>query len=438
MMKTTLFQTSLFSILPLGILCFNFLNVGPATNAGKNNISPQDSYQFHQCSQTCTSVHDEGKAIPFGRMLAKDVLKAKPNYRLRTITIDAGHGGRDKGSNGKGYKEKNITLSAALELGTLIKTYYPEIKVVYTRQSDKFISLNKRAAIANNSNSDLFISLHCNALPKNTRVNGSETYVLGLHKSKENLEVVKRENESIFLEEDYQTKYSWLNPNSTEGHILSEIDQSNSLEQSILLASKIEKQLQSGTSIKKSRGVKQAGFVVLKATSMPSVLVEMGYLSNFRDRKYLNSKEGQKQVAASILNALSEYKQEIETGETTRVIVVKDKKVKNKIPPTTSRKKQITDVHPVMDKAVVELKIQLAASQTELKRTERKWQAVKDVSQILENGVFKYVTNSYFDLPKAKKRLAVLKRIGFKDAFIVAYKNGYKVPVKEAYFHIKP
>lgn len=403
----------------------------------KNSISLLESQHSHECTADCMFNSKFETSIPFGAAFAKQVKKTKSNYRLKTITIDAGHGGRDKGTNGKGFREKNITLSAAIELGTLIKTYYPSIKVVYTRKSDKFISLNKRAKIANDNNSDLFISLHCNALPKNSRVNGSETYVLGLHKSKENLEVVKKENASIYYEEDYQSKYSWLNPNSNEGHILSELDQSNALDQSILLASKIENQLQHGTSIKKSRGVKQAGFAVLKATAMPSVLVEMGYLSNVRDRKYLNSAHGQKQIASSILNAISDYKNEIEENTSWESQVASVVVVERKASPVITQKAKNYQ-HPVMDKSVVELKIQLASSGKELNTRTGKWKAVKDINQILENGRFKYVTNSYFEKDRAKDRLKIIKKIGFKDAFIVAYKNGFRVPLKEAYQHMEP
>jgi N-acetylmuramoyl-L-alanine amidase len=204
-------------------------------------------------------------------------------------------------------------LSIAKKLAEAIKDTHPDMKVILTRDKDVFIPLHKRAAIANRNNADLFISIHCNSMPPgNSHVHGTETYVMGLHTAQHNLDVAKRENAAILLEADYEKNYDY-DPNSPEGHILLSMFQNAFLEQSILFAEKVENQFQAVTN-RKSRGVKQAGFVVLKETTMPSVLIETGFLSNTNEENYLYTKKGQTEVATAILEAFTNYKKEVENN----------------------------------------------------------------------------------------------------------------------------
>jgi len=231
-------------------------------------------------------------------------------YKVKTVVIDAGHGGKDPGCHGAKNNEKAITLKVALELGKMIKTYMKDVKVIYTRESDKFIELNERADIANRSKADVFISIHCNSVSSKT-IKGSETYVMGPHKTESNLEVAKRENSVILQEKNYLEKYDGFDPNSPLQHIFFANLQSVHQARSIRLATSIENQF-----VKKkgrnSRGVKQAGFLVLWRTAMPSVLIEIGYLTNKTDEKYIGSDSGQQFIAKGVYKAFRDFKLEME------------------------------------------------------------------------------------------------------------------------------
>jgi N-acetylmuramoyl-L-alanine amidase len=230
-------------------------------------------------------------------------------YKMRTIVLDAGHGGKDPGTHGKNTNEKDVTLAVVLKLGKLIKQKYPEMKVIYTRRTDTFIELIERASIANRNNADLFISVHCNSGP--SHVCGSETYCMGLHTSDGNLKVAKRENAVILKEENYLKKYGGFDPSSPMAHIFFANIQNAYLDRSLNLASKIESEFESLDG-KTSRGVKQAGFVVLWKTAMPAVLIELGYLTHTKEEKTLRSADGQDAASRSILKAISKYKEELE------------------------------------------------------------------------------------------------------------------------------
>lgn len=230
-------------------------------------------------------------------------------YTVRTIVIDAGHGGKDPCCLGKNSHESEIALSVALELGRIITENIPGVKVIYTRKKDEFVELHDRAGIANKNNADLFISLHCNSGPPS--IYGTETYTMGLHTAEGNLEVAKRENSVILKEDNYKNKYDGFDPNSPQAHILFSLYQNAYIENSLAFASKIEHQFQHRLG-RQSRGVKQAGLLVLWKTSMPSVLVEMGFLTNSKEENYLNNKTNQVYIASGIYRALKEYKAEIE------------------------------------------------------------------------------------------------------------------------------
>ncbi len=233
-------------------------------------------------------------------------------YRVRKVVIDAGHGGKDQGTSGQFSREKNVALKISLELGNIIKKHLKDVEVVYTRLDDSFPSLIDRANLANKNGADLFISIHCNSAPYSSRIKGTETYVMGLHTSQKNLEVAKRENSAILLEDDYQQNYQGFDPNSPESHIIFSLYQNAYLENSLDLAQKVEQQFKNRVG-RVSRGVKQAGFVVLWKTSMPSVLIEVGFLSNPQEEKDLNDKLQQTYIASGIFRAFRDYKDEIES-----------------------------------------------------------------------------------------------------------------------------
>jgi N-acetylmuramoyl-L-alanine amidase len=233
-------------------------------------------------------------------------------YKVKKVIIDAGHGGKDSGTLGTFLKEKDIALAIALELGKIIKENMSDVEVIYTRKDDKFVELHDRALVANKNGADLFISIHCNSAP-NKLVHGTETYVMGLHTSQSNLEVAKRENSVILLEDSYEERYEGFDPNAPESHILFSLYQNVYLGHSLKLAEKIENQFKKRVD-RFSRGVKQAGFLVLWKTSMPSVLIEVGFLSNKEEEKYLNDKLGKTYIASGIFRAFREYKEEVESA----------------------------------------------------------------------------------------------------------------------------
>ena len=235
------------------------------------------------------------------------------NYNsVTTVVIDAGHGGKDPGTHGKHTKEKDLVLKVALKVGSYIEQYLPDVKVIYTRKDDRFLELYERANIANKAKADLFISIHANALPVKPTVHGTETYVMGLHTNEKNFNVAKRENSVILLEENHEEKYEGFDPNSPESYIMFSLTQNAYLDNSVLMANYVEKQF-SERAGRRSLGVKQAGFQVLWNTYMPSVLVEIGYLTNPKEENQLNIEQVQDYIASGIYRAFKEYKNQLES-----------------------------------------------------------------------------------------------------------------------------
>ena len=231
---------------------------------------------------------------------------AAPLYKVRKVVIDAGHGGHDHGCSGVQSKEKHVALQIALKVGAYIEKNLPDVEVIYTRKTDVFVELYERAAIANRADADVFISIHCNANP-NTSPYGTETYVMGLHRNEANLGVAKRENDVVLLEDDYNHHYDGFDPNSPNAHIIFSLFQGAHLEQSIELAGRIEEQFSERVG-RKSRGVKQAGFLVLYKTTMPAVLIETGFLTNATEEIFLASDQGMDLMASAIFRAFRDYK----------------------------------------------------------------------------------------------------------------------------------
>ena len=238
--------------------------------------------------------------------------ESAPN-RLRTVVLDAGHGGKDPGCIGRKTRESRVVLKLVLELGRKIKEEMPNVRVIYTRNTDHFVELAERSAIANRNRADLFISIHCNASPSSHKVYGTETYTMGLHKTEGNLDVAKRENNVILKEANYQQTYKGFNPNSPLAHIMLANYQHAFMGSSINFAEKVERSFRRNAE-RTSNGVKQAGFLVLWRTTMPSVLIETGYLTNPTEEDFLMSEAGQETIAGAIYKAFAQYKQEIESA----------------------------------------------------------------------------------------------------------------------------
>ena len=234
-----------------------------------------------------------------------------PEFKLDVVVIDAGHGGHDTGTNGKKVKEKDIALKIALKVGGYIEKNIPGVKVIYTRKDDRYVALDERADIANKNKADLFICIHANANP-NAKAFGTETFVMGLHKDEGNFEIAKRENSVILLDENYEQRYEGFDPKSPESYILFSLTQSAYQESSLRFAQKVEEQFKKKAG-RNSRGVKQAGFLVLWRTTMPSVLIETGFLSNTTEESFLTGDEGQELIASGIYRAFKEYKNEVES-----------------------------------------------------------------------------------------------------------------------------
>lgn len=352
------------------------------------------------------------------------------------VVIDAGHGGHDPGAIGKISKEKNINLKVALKLGSLIKLNCDDVKVVYTRTRDHFIPLDRRAEIANDAKADLFISIHTNALAKNRTAQGPSTWTLGLAKSDDNLEVAKRENGVILYENDYETRYAGFNPNSAESYIIFEFMQDKYLSQSVHLAQLVQKQFKTHCK-RQDRGVHQAGFLVLKASAMPSILVELGFISTPAEERYLNSESGSSTLAEGIYKAFLTYKkeQELRQKESSKSPTTKPgghgaANTAAQAKPATAGKAQPANGRPTAPDEVI-FKVQIATSSTKLSMKDKRFKGLTDVEMYQEKGLYKYTTGAstdYYKVLKAKRQLE--KR--YKGAFIIAFKNGQKTDVQKA------
>lgn len=354
---------------------------------------------------------------------------AKSGYTVKKVVIDPGHGGHDPGCVTPNVYEKMSALGIAQKLAAAIQAQHPDVQVILTRNKDEFIPLNQRAQIANRNNADLFISLHCNFITKAAHVHGSETYVLGPHKLEENLQVAMRENASVLLEENYQTVYGY-DPNSPEAHIIMSMYQNAYLEKSILFADKVEHRIESEAS-RHSRGVKQAGFLVLRETTMPSVLIETGFLSNSQEEGYLRTDEGQEQIALAILKAFADYKADVEDAVPVAVPVVET--VPAPAPPPPVVQPAPTTYAPGGPYKGILFKVQLAASSNQLNTQSGNWLRISYPIEIMaEGGIHKYqilAPSGYWQAEEIKKQVHAL---GFPDAFIVAYQNGQKIAVASA------
>ena len=417
-----------------------------------------------------------------------DVPGKKTGYKLRTVVIDAGHGGHDTGCLGSDSREKEVALRIALKLGKLIEANCPDVKVIYTRKTDVFIPLIERANIANRAKADLFICIHLNSGPKSAY--GAETFVMGLHKTDDNLNVAKRENAAILLEDNYQKNYDGFDPSSPEANIIFSLYQNQFMTQSLSFAAKIQKQFKDNSK-RYSRGVKQAGFLVLYKTAMPSVLIENGFLTNDNDQRFLISDAGQASMASSIYRAFKSYKSELETGivsndkieEQDNLVEEKTDTNKNdqivtsntpfKDPKTDKDTEEITPIKSVdttktvqsdkKDNGNTKTDSPKEKSPTTPKPNDNKSTTkadvdysklafitvqvgavkeggaispkIKDLKTVFnitfEDGYTRYFVGRFSTIADAKVRLEKLKDAGFEDAFLVAYDHLVKVKCSE-------
>jgi N-acetylmuramoyl-L-alanine amidase len=353
--------------------------------------------------------------------------------KVRVVVLNAGHGGTDPGCHGVKHLEKEVALSITLKVGKYIEENLKDVKVVYTRKNDMFVPLGEIASHANKNNADLFVCIHCNAAV-NKQVYGSETYVMGLYKTKGNLDVAKRENAAILYEEDYKRKYEGFDPNSDEANIIFNMYQNAFLEQSLSYASKVQAEFKKNKNLT-DKGVKQAGFLVLWKTSMPSVLIETGFLTNAEEEKYLGSQIGQDQIAFAIYKAFKNYKAEVEEY---------DAGPENEVRPRiTEEQVEVFDQHitqPTNDSIKLKtlqieqnivFKIQIANSSKKIPLNSTKFVAAKGVEEIEEDKTFKYLTGNFKTIDEAFAEQRRLRKEGFKDAFTVAFVNGKKTSMKE-------
>ena len=354
--------------------------------------------------------------------------------KMKCVVIDAGHGGRDYGciSPDKKYNEKSIVLSVALKLGKMLKEEHPDIKIVYTRDKDVFIPLDERAAIANRNKADLFLSIHTNSLASNlSRISGSETYTMGNQVSQGNFDIVKRENAVIAMEDDYTTKYEGFDPSSPESYIIFSLLQNAHSEQSIKFATYIQKEYAKGP-VKLNRGVKQAGFVVLWRTTMPSVLTEIGFLSNEEDRKIITTEKGQREIARRLCDAFGKYRVDYEkallTEEEEEKALGKEKEnnKENEIEAEKKVEKKATaDEGKRADnqKSKVVYAVQIMATPKRLQSSASHFKGRKDVRFVQENGLYKYYVGGWDTKQQAQQNLPQIAKL-FKGAFVIGVKEG--------------
>lgn len=351
--------------------------------------------------------------------------------KIKKVVIDAGHGGKDPGATGLRSREKDIALSIALKAGKYISENFSDVEVIYTRKTDEFIELYRRAEIANEQHADLFISIHCNSSTSN-KPYGAETYVMGLHKTNANLEVAKTENAAILYEEDYSKKYDGFDPNSPEAHIIFSLYQNAYRSYSLKLASLTQSQIVERSS-RFDRGVKEAGFWVLYKTAMPGILIEAGFISNKEEEKYLASEIGQTVIASSVYRAFRDYKtwvasqggKPIEDVDQGKSEIIADEEV--------SPKRVVEEnQNPSQHDSDVVWRVQVASSPEKISIKSKKFKGLKDIFEYEHQRMYKYTAGAFSTPDSAKKYMSEVRKLGFKDAFVVPFYNDHRISEEQA------
>ena len=354
-----------------------------------------------------------------------NLLSQTNSTNIRTIVIDPGHGGKDSGTLGtKRFKiyEKHVALAVSLKLGNYIAEEFPDVKIIYTRDTDVFLELNERTEIANKSNADLFISIHCDGFT-NPKPSGASVFVMGMSKLKANMDVAMRENSAIYLEDNYQQKYDGFDPKSAESYIVFSLMQNTYLNQSLQIAEEVESEF-SNRANRKSRGVKQAPFYVISRTNMPSILVECGFLTNPKEEEFLHSDLGQDYIASAIFRAFRSYKQNIE---------ITDETVNEKpIDVVDTLKKEIVahKTNKIKNDLNLLYKIQIGTFLRSMLNNKQFTDLNAEEEKI--NGTFKYFVDAGNSKKEADRLKINLRNLGFKGAFIVAFLDGKQISTKEA------
>jgi N-acetylmuramoyl-L-alanine amidase len=360
---------------------------------------------------------------------------------VRTVVIDAGHGGKDPGCHGSFIYEKDVCLKVALALGKQINEYYPEVKVVYTRQRDEFVELYRRAQIANESNADLFICIHVNSASSSS-AHGAETYVLGLHRTEDNLRVAKRENASVGFETDVKKNYEGFDPNSDEGNIIFSMFQSAYLNQSLEFAGLVQHRFEHHAK-RYNRGVRQAGFLVLVKTAMPSVLIETGFATNPGDESFLGSSEGVRLMAESIFLAFADYKKSNEGKKygglrkphphLNHTSKLNSPANEPKLKPDSAQTHIGTEERDQskIEQSEAYFSVQFFSSKVNYSASDSKFQGLEAVEGLPRgDGWIMYVSGRFLDENQAKEWLKAMKSKGYSDAFLVGVKDGVKVSLE--------
>ncbi len=344
-----------------------------------------------------------------------------PPKGIRTVVIDAGHGGRDPGAVGKRGKEKDIALSVALKVGGYIEENIPDVEVIYTRKTDVFVELKQRAEIANKAEADLFLSIHVNAHPK-ASAHGTLTLVLGQHRADENFDVAVRENSVILLEDDYETVYEDFDPTSAESYIMFTLMQKTYFKQSIEFGDHVQDQFRERAH-RRDLGVREQGILVLAQTSMPGVLVETGFISNPEEEKYLMTQYGQEIIASAIYRGFKEYKEEIDRRSNLTVIVGDE--------PDTGEVSVTQNSPDAQQSDRIIFSIQLASSKNKIATDPSSFKGYEGVMVIQDGRWFKYMVGKESSYHTALQRCKAIKS-DYPDAFVVASKGGKIVPLNDA------
>jgi N-acetylmuramoyl-L-alanine amidase len=369
----------------------------------------------------------------------------KSDGKVRKVVIDAGHGGKDPGNLGTGrYKkrEKNIALDVALLVGGYIEKYVPDVEVVYTRKTDKWVELHERTTFANSQEADLFISIHCDAFT-NSQAYGCASIVQGMNHNDENMRVAQAENSVILLEDNYEEKYEGFDPSKPETYIMFTMQQNAYFEQSISLANKVQHQFKTRVS-RKDRGVKQQPLYVTSRTAMPAILIELGFLTNKKEEDFLNSQNGKELMASAIYRSFKEYKAERETQvlvnnqpiqESVIAEHLEEKQVEQK--PIEIEEARATEQVAVQSVSVSAstapiYKVQIATSTKKLELLPQNFNGLNDVDVYEEYKLYKYTYGAFKTLEEAKKALGEAKQKGYSDAFLIAFYQDKKISIKEA------